>query len=338
MTSTALDDLFTATEGYHVTRTLLALWRLGVLQDAGTTGKINAGQYAAEHGWEPALLQAALDYLVIRGYFLTEDGYFELSERGHSLAPYFGYLPMHVGAYQPVLTALEDLIRGRERYGAGIRRDEAEMLGGMTALEEHVLGRLTDLTGGATFGKVLDLGCGSGRMLSRILELNPTVTGVGIDWEQTAVDDATRSLARAGLAGRATVLRGDAASVGDLPASVTSGTDLIIAMFVMHEIYRQKSGPGVIGCLRDIAALLGTAGRLLMVEVSRIEPVAPRPGLRFIPEYQLIHEFSNQRLAGQQAWRDMLSEAGLTVLRTEPAGMCEAFCFVAASQTDGDQT
>lgn len=338
MTTTALDDLFTATEGYHVTRTLLALWRLGVLKDASTTGKINAGQYAAERGWEPALLQAALEYLVIRGYFENADGCFELSERGHSLAPYFGYLPMHVGAYQPVLIALEDLIRGCERYGAGVRRDEVEMLGGMTALEEHVLGRLTDLTGGATFGKVLDLGCGSGRVLSRILQLNPGVTAVGVDWEQAAVDDAARALARAGLADRATVLRGDAASVGDLPAGATCGVDLVIAMFVMHEIYRQKSGPGVIGCLRDIAALLGTAGRLLMVEVSRIDPGGPRPGLRFIPEYQLIHEFSNQRLASQQVWRDMLAEAGLTVLRTEPAGMCEAFCFVAASRAGGDQS
>lgn len=198
----------------------------------------------------------------------------------------------------------------------------------MTALEEHVLGRL-GMTDGARFGKVLDLGCGSAHLLARLLQRFPAVRGVGIDWEQEAVDDARRALTEAGLDDRATVLRGDASQVGALPAEVLDGVDLVIAMFVMHEIYRQRSGPGVIECLRNIAGVLGPSGRLLMVEVSRIEPTRPRPGLRFIPEYQLIHEFSNQRLASQDDWRGMLAEAGMTVLRTEPAGMCEAFCFVA---------
>jgi hypothetical protein len=53
--------------------------------------------------------------------------------------------------------------------------------------------------------------------------------------------------------------------------------------------------------------------------------------------YQLIRGFSNERLAGQDAWREMLAEAGMTVRRVEPAGICEAFCFIARrAGHDGD--
>lgn len=329
MTAAPQDELFTSTEGYFVSKALLALWRLGVLDHAAADGGLDASAYAAGRGWDPALLQAILGYLVVRGYFDVDGDSFRLSERGRAIAPYFGYLPMHIGAYEPVLGALEDLVRKQKSYGADVVRSETEMLGGMTALEEQILGRLADMTDGSGFGKVLDLGCGSAHLLAKLLQRYPSVRGVGIDWEQDAVDDATRNLTLAGLDGRATVLRGDASRIGDLPAGLLDGVDLVLAMFVMHEIYRQRSGPGVIECLRNIASALGPSGRLLMVEVSRVEPTRPRPGLRFVPEYQLIHEFSNQRLASKDAWSDMLAEAGLTVVRTEPAGMCEAFCFIA---------
>jgi 2-ketoarginine methyltransferase len=336
MSATPQDELFTSTEGYFITKTLLALWRLGIL-DRAVAGKIHPARYAAEHGCDPDLLQAALGYLVVRDYFEADDGFFQLSERGRRIAPYFGYLPMHVGAYEPVLCALEDLIRGQRVYGRDLKRTEAEMLGGMTALEEHILGRLADMTGDSGFSKVLDLGCGSARLLAKLLQRNPGARGVGIDWEPAAVDDGQRTLADAGLTGRATVLRGDAGRIRELPADMLDGVDLVISMFVLHEIYRQRSRLGVIECLEDIADTLGAPGRLLMVEVSRIEPVKPRANLRFIPEYQLIHEFSNQRLASKDEWRDMLAEAGMTVLRTEPAGMCEAFCFIAARARPDDE-
>jgi 2-ketoarginine methyltransferase len=329
VTATPQDKLFTSTEGYFVSKTLLALWRLGVLDHATAGGGLEAGKYAAEQGWDAGLLRSILGYLVIRGYFEVEGDSFRLTEHGRSIAPHFGYLPMHIGAYEPVLEALEDLISGQRVYGTDVKRSEIEMLGGMTALEEHMLDRLADMTDGAAFSKVLDLGCGSAHLLAKLLRRFPAVHGVGIDLETDAVEDARRNLAEAGLGGRTTILRGDASRFGDLPAGALDGVDLVIAMFVMHEIYRQCSGSGVIECLRNIAGLLGPQGRLLMVEVARIDPVAPRPGLRFVPEYQLLHDFSNQRLASQDDWCDMLAEAGMTVVRTEPAGLCQAFCFVA---------
>lgn len=112
MTVAPQDELFASTEGYFVTKALLALWRLGALDRAAADG-LDAGKYAAERGWDASLLRAVLGYLVVRGYFDAEGDSFRLSERGRAIAPYFGYLPMHVGAYEPVLGALEDLVAAR---------------------------------------------------------------------------------------------------------------------------------------------------------------------------------------------------------------------------------
>ncbi|MFI6503981.1 class I SAM-dependent methyltransferase [Nonomuraea typhae] len=324
--SAPTDKLFTYTEGYFITKSLLALWRLGLL--GGADARIDPGKSAAGLGCDARLLRATLDYLVIRGIFVKDGDAYRYSEHGRELAPYYGYLPMHIGAYEPVFGQYEQVLHGDLVYGANLKRAEHELVGGMSAMEEHLLARLNTLMDEIAFTGVLDLGCGSGRMLAQVLRRSPRLRGVGVDQAQEACEKARQNLADEGLAGRTTILYGDAGRLHELPAGVLAQVDLVIAMFVMHEIHWQRSRAGVVSCLRDIAGVIGSGGRFLMVEVSRIAAGGARPGLRFVPEYQLVHEYSNQRLAGEQEWREMLAEAGLTVLRTEPAGMCEAFCFV----------
>jgi SAM-dependent methyltransferase/predicted transcriptional regulator len=332
--SSPTDELFTHTEGYFLTKSLLALWRLGLLDQAANEGRLEPDRVAAECGLDGRLLRAVLDYLVVRGVFVVDDGTYSFSDHGKRLAPYYGYLPMHVGAYEPIFGNLERVLRGELVYGENLRRSEHELVGGMSSMEDALLARLSDLMSEIPFRGVLDMGCGSGRMLSQLLQ-GSTLRGVGVDRTIEACEKARQNLAADGLADRTTILHGDASKLGDLPADVLAEVDLVIAMFVMHEIHWQQSRAGVIACLRDIADIIGPDGRFLMVEVSRTAGDHARPGLRFIPEYQLVHEFSQQRLAGEDEWREMLDEAGLEVVRTEPAGMCEAFCFVIANRARG---
>lgn len=329
--SSPTDELFTYTEGYFLTKSLLALWRLGLLDKAANEGVLVPDEIARELGLDRRLLRAVLDYLVVRGIFVVDDGTFRLSDQGKRLAPYYGYLPMHVGAYEPIFGSFERVLRGELVYGENLRRAEHELVGGMSSMEDALLARLAEVMSEIPFRGVLDMGCGSGRMLSQLLR-SSTLRGVGVDRTVEACEKARRNLAADGLADRTTILHGDASRLGDLPAGVLEEVDLVIAMFVMHEIHWQQSRSGVIACLRDISRIIGSHGRFVMVEVSRAAGDRARPGLRFIPEYQLVHEFSQQRLAGEDEWREMLDEAGLEVLRTEPAGMCEAFCFVIANR------
>lgn len=335
MASPAQDELFGYTEGYYITRALLAAWRIGLLDTASEVDALDAEAWAAAHDCDPGLLRSLLDYLVTRDFFEVNAGQYRLSERGRQLIPYAGYLPMQVGAYEPIFTVLEEVLHGRRRYGQDLGRAEAELVAGMSAMEEHLLAQLTAITEDLPFRGVLDLGCGSGRVLSTLLARAPHLRGVGIDREPAACAEARRTLARAGQQDRAVVINGDAAALRDLPPDLLADVDLAIAMFLMHEIYHHRSRDEMVDLFRAIGKIIGPQGRLLLVEVSRLSGQAPRRGLRFVPEYQLLHDFSQQRLASKQEWQAMLAEAGLQVLRTEPAGMCEAFCFVAAPVAAG---
>jgi SAM-dependent methyltransferase len=329
----AQDELFAHARGYYVTKALLALWRLGLLQRA-MDGETLTPETIAVEGYDRELLQAVLDYLAVRGYvqFEPSNGGYRLSERGIAASSYYGYLPMLVGAYEPVFAQLENVLAGSRVYGRDVRRSEQELALGVGALEEHLLGRLTALARKAQYTKVLDLGCGSGRMLSRVCKLSGQIRGIGVDWDAQACEEAKRTIGREGLNDRVTILRGDVASIDQLPRDVIDGVDLVIGMFVMHEVLRQRDRTGTVAMLRGIAGLLGSHGRLIMVEVSQLESRDVQDGLLFIPEYELVHNFSAQRLAAREVWEDMVGEAGMRVVEVGAAGMCQAFCLVAAGE------
>jgi len=328
--STSADrDLFEHAKGYYVAKALLALWRTGLLARAAAAETLDVAALSRD-GYDPDLLGALLDYLTARGYFdWLDDGRYRLSARGHAAAPFFGYLPMMIGAYEPVFTNLEAVVSGRLTYGRDVERSGHELAGSLTALEQNLLGQVTEMLGAEPFRRALDLGCGSARMLCRICQLDPAVSGVGVDVDEVACAAARRTVEEQRLSGRVTIVQGDAGDVGELPAAAIEGVDLVTGMFVMHELLRQRGRDGTVACLRELARLVGTGGKLLLVEVARTTGHDAQDGLLFVPEYELFHRFSNQRLATRAEWEEILGEAGIRLVRTVPADMCQAICMVA---------
>lgn len=320
--------IFEHARGYFVSKTLVALWRLG-LWDELESGDFDVERTAERDGYDPELLDSALAYCAARGYVERRGpGAYVLSALGKDSRAYFGYLPHLVGAYEPIFARLEDVLTGRAKYGRDLQRHERELAVAVGSLWERVFAQLESLFSELQFSKVLDMGSGSGQVLSQVCRLRDDVRGLGVDWDADAGAEARERVRREGLDGRVELLRGNAADLHELPAEVLDGVDLVTAMFVMHEILRQRGRDGVVRCLEAIRALLPRAGHLVMVEVSRIDPEGATATL-FTPEYQLVHDFSNQRLASREAWDEMLAEAGLHVERSVPAGICQAFCVVA---------
>lgn len=63
---------------------------------------------------------------------------------------------------------------------------------------------------------VLDLGCGWGELLLRILVAHPATTGTGVDSERVALDRGVRLAAQRGLHGRVEFVEADAATFIDV--------------------------------------------------------------------------------------------------------------------------
>ena len=325
----AQDDLFTLAKGYYVTKALLSLWRLGLLQRA-IDGKVLDAELLSAEGYDRELLQALFDYLAVRGYLEFDPGAgYRLSERGGAASSYYGYLPMLVGAYEPVFSDIENMLVGAHVYGRDVSRSGRELAQGVSALEEHLLDRIIGLAKAAQCTRVLDLGCGGGRVLSKVCKLSDDIQGIGVDWDPEACEEARRTMEHEGLHNRVSVLQGDIGSIDQMAEFMTDGADLVLSLFIMHEILRQRSKAGVVATLKKIAGLLGDQGRLLMVEVSKTKRRDVQEQLLFIPEYELVHNFSGQQLAAQEAWEEMVGEAGMRAVEVAPISMCQAFCLVA---------
>lgn len=323
------DDIFQLTKGYYTIRALLALWRLGLLDRAIRGEGLELSAVAAELGTDTGQVRPLLDYLIVRGFLERDEaGAYRLTTRGKAAIPYYGYLGTMIGAYEPVTMQLEGLVAGRLTYGSDVTRSYEEMVRGLTALEDNLMGPVADAAqDGST--RVLDLGCGSARMLSRICELNERISGVGVDRNPDSCATARETVARAGLDGRLTIVQADAADLDTIPRDVLAGVDMISVMFLLHEILRQKGRDGVIALLRQIAVAVGPGGKLVMVEVSGTTDYTYRENQLFVPEYELLHEYTNQRLAPQPEWEAMIGEAGMRVASIRPVNMCQSFCLVA---------
>ena len=328
------EELYRLVQGHYTTKALLSLWRTGLLERASAGEELDVAAMAAA-GFELDLLRSVLDYLVVRGHFETvRPGVYRLSDRGRATSGYYGYLSTMVGGYEPVFTRMEGLLTGELAYGRDVNRSHDELQRGLAALEDRLMGTVVEAAREAGVSKVLDLGCGSAQTLANICAIGPGVRGVGVDRSPKACAIARETAWREGLEGRLTIVEADVREIAQLPPGVTAGVDAVTVMFLLHEILRQEGREGTVRLLGDLARLVGPGGRLIMVEVAGPSEYAYRPDQLFIPEYELMHEFTHQRLAPRASWEAMLGDAGLTVERSAPVDMCQAFCLVAVATRD----
>lgn len=196
--------------------------------------------------------------------------------------------------YIPMMGAVEDEIVECFEKGGGVPYDRfhrfhaimAEDSGQsvLSSLESHVLPVVPELTDRLSEGiSVLDVGCGSGRILNRIAELYPRSRYRGVDLSPEAIGTAREEALKKGLRNTEFLIR-DLSNFHE--AAETEEFDLITTFDAIHD----QSKP--FNVLRGIQKALKNDGVYLMQDIrasSRVFDNIDHPAGTFLYTISTMH-------------------------------------------------
>lgn len=266
-----------------------------------------------------------LTYLVVSDLLEKSDGGYTLSGNGRLLTADvpLARLGIYLEAYGPVIQKMGDLLSGQVTYGKDVNRDGR-------SLGEHCATVFTNYytpvviqamsNTGAT--RLIDLGCGAGRMLIDACLQDPAVTGIGIDLSSAAIEIARETASALGLGDRLQFFVADAFDPASWPAECHAA-DCLSAVGVLHEGLRDGE-LAVAKKLDRYAALLPNLKTLLIGE----------PELRYDnrendSDFFLIHLLTGQGIPrDRHGWMRVFEKTGLELRRIfTPSGAGPRTCF-----------
>jgi hypothetical protein len=155
------------------------------------------------------------------------------------------------------------------------------------------------------FGRLVDVGGGSGQTLFALLERHPAAKGVLFDLP-SVVAGASLKLQALGVASRVEVVG------GDFFQSVPSGGDCYVAKTIIHD----WSDDDARKILRNVRSAMVPTGRVLLYETV----VSPRNTASFAKflDLEMIVMASGGRERTQDEFRALFASAGLKLERIVP--------------------
>lgn len=322
-------DLLGALElakSYVVSQALYGAYQVGIWDHFGRdpNSTLSVAAFADENGFSAGHLRGMMEYLARRQFFVeSEKGVFALSPQGRQLLAdgWLGYIVFFVGGYGKVLERMGEQVNRKVVYGKDVVRD-----GHCVAVASEIVGErpthgnfetmLRRAAGGPHRpARVLDIGCGSGKFLLRLMRGVEAEEGFGVDLDEASCELARATMSANGCADRTRILKGDARQLLSLDPNLQGSVDLITAMFVIHEFFGRDLTHGA-RLLAEIArALTPGRGRLLIMDkhIDILEAEAPL----YFTEFKLIHDFTNQRLISRAEWHEVLDQAGLRLVGEE---------------------
>ncbi|GAA3337811.1 hypothetical protein GCM10020358_15540 [Amorphoplanes nipponensis] len=169
--------------------------------------------------------------------------------------------------------------------------DPFTRLAGVGRIHKQLLDR-ADLRAGQ---RVLEIGCGTGNLLTSLGRRGPDVDAVGIDPDPAALRRARRKAARRGLP-----IRYEQAFAGELPLP-DADVDRVLSAFMLHHLDEGER----LRALREVRRVLRPGGQLHIVDVDGTPP-EDASGRGRKPRHPLVAASVPERVLAA------LAEAGLT--------------------------
>ncbi|WP_405161496.1 methyltransferase [Nocardia sp. NBC_01499] len=221
-----------------------------------------------------------------------------------------GYLSWALTANRPFIENAVEFLQSASDAGIRHRRDGRQVAVstqwvGSKGFYPATLETLVD----ARPKHLVDLGCGTARLLIDILLRLKDATAVAVDVDAGACREAANAANRAGVADRLEVIQRSVQSVAIDPAPLV-GADAIHGGFVFHDMFPEEAtvADGVLASCRESLRPGG------LMAITDAVPYAPDPGeRRFSALFTYYHQqFMGRQLLPEEEWMKKLTDAGFS--------------------------
>jgi SAM-dependent methyltransferase len=305
---------------------------LNALHRSGLAARLVAAESLSEREFSACITSGLgsklLRYLKVRGLVREEVAdHFRLTDRGSRLLCDVGraQLQFYVDAYSPVTTRLDALLTGTAHYPEDIQRNGAALGAACdelftvfhTPIIHEILAALRPR-------RIVDLGCGGGRMLSDACRHFPELEGLGLDISPGAVALARERSEALGLRGRLQFRVADAFDLSTWPEAARSA-DVFAAVGAVHEHFRDGE-QAVLDILDTYAGLMRENNAKAFILG---EPELHYDDAENDADLHLVHIFTAQGFPRpRREWLDLIARSGLNcrqVFTRDRVG--PRFCF-----------
>ncbi|GAA0947997.1 hypothetical protein GCM10009560_64970 [Nonomuraea longicatena] len=292
---------------------LSAAWDLGMLDELHDRGEIDAPDFAARRQLDPRSTVGLLRALAAVG-IVHRDGtkavpaaYFAEAYRTRA---FFHWLMR--GSAQ-LFREIPEVMMEKNRHGEFCRRDSSAIA--------RACREISALTYDPWFWqavenlefkprRIVDLGCGSGERILRLLRRFPETHGIGIDIAAAAIKDAADDADTADLAARVSFLEADVRTMQS--RETFDDVELITCFMMGHDFWPRDD---CIGQLRRIRALFPNARRFLLGDATRSAVTHDRKFRTFTLGFELAHDLMGKFLPTVPDWESVFGEGGWSVRR-----------------------
>lgn len=291
----------------------------GLFESLATDGPATSAELASRVGVDAGYVQRFCDAAYAFGMLDARGEQFALTDLGHAFRPSMPGTLMPF-AIQSVLGAhmaerAAELMKTGERPGEKVLAERATVLPWFGPMLEASFGGFFDKEIApnlevyraleARGGVAVDLGCGNGWYLRKLVARYPHIRGLGLDGFAENVQHAESAAASAGLKGRLSF------RVGDIyHFSVDEPVSLVAMNRALHHVWDQRDK--VFGILRDAVAPGGS--------VVIWEPCWPddRAALREPRRRAMAFQNLNEHVQGNHFLRPAEIEAAMRSVGLEP--------------------
>lgn len=235
-----------------------------------------------------------------------------------------GWLELLVGGYGNTVLQLTDNLHSeipitRNFQAVGSGSCKMSNFGAFPLLQSMFSSFNTNITDKYA---IIDFGCGDGAALATFLKHLPNSIGYGFEYTDESIQNAKQYLSTANLANKTSLYKFEENVFFDKVLSIpTDYKKCIVFSFVLHEILGQHGDGYLQDFLVKIRELLKPHA-LLIIEVDyNIDKALekdPVYALGYYNLYNLLHDFTGQKLETIDYWRTLFSKTGFEIKKMSP--------------------